>query len=300
MMKQFSGVRTLASGLSFLEGPRWHEGRLYVSDFHTQRVLAFDEDGGAMEEIAHVPGNPSGLGFAPDGALMIVSMNDRRLLRLDNGTLSEVADLSGRTPYVTNDMLVDETGRAYVGNFGFDTVNDPEMSATSLYLIQPDGGIVTAATGLIFPNGVLKTLDGKRMIVAETFAARISQFDIAVDGTLHNRRIWADFSTAEHTTIIGSLEAGDVLPDGMAMDAEGAVWIGDAGGRGPIRAVEGGEQTGFVDTGDLAVYAVALGGSDGHTLFMCAGPPLGASDPAVDRKACLLACRVDVPAPSQG
>lgn len=299
MMKQFSDVRTLATGFSFLEGPRWHDGRLYVSDFYTQRVLSFDEDG-AMEEIAQVPNDPSGLGFAPDGALLIVSMRDRRLLRFAGGALSEVADLSGFIANRANDMLVDDNGFAYVGNFGFDPDKEPEMSATSLLLVRPDGSVSRAASGLVFPNGVLKTLDGKRMIVAETFAARISQFDIAADGTLENRRVWADFSTADHRTIAASLESGDVLPDGLAIDANGAVWAGDAGGRGPVRVIEGGEQTGHVDTGDLSVYAVALGGSDGHTLFMCAAPPLGTSDPMTERKASLLTCRVDVPAPAKG
>ena len=299
MMQNFSSIRTLATGLSFLEGPRWHDGRLYVSDFYTQRVLSFDENGG-MELVVEVPNDPSGLGFAPDGAILIVSMRDRHLLRFNKGSLSEFADLSGHTPYRCNDMLVDECGRAYIGNFGFDPETETQMRATSLLLVQPDGTVSCAATDLVFPNGVLKSPDGRRMLVAETFAARISQFDIQADGALTNRRIWANFATSDHQTIDASLEAGDLLPDGLAMDADGAVWAGDAGGRGPVRIIEGGEQTGFIDTGELTVYAVALGGHDGRTLFMCAAPPLGASDPTVERRASLLSCRVDVPAFTQG
>jgi sugar lactone lactonase YvrE len=294
-MKVFPEVRVLAEGHSFLEGPRWRSDRLYVSDFFTHRILCFDEQG-AMQVVADVPGRPSGLGFTPDGALLAVSMQDRRLLRVEADGLTEVADLSSHTPYLANEMFVDEKGRAYVGNFGFDTDSGAEMETTSLFLVNPDGSVTIAAKDLLFPNGTLKSPDGERMIVAETFAARISQFDIAPDGTLANRRIWADFSTATHTTLAGSVASGDLLPDGLAMDAEGAIWAADAGGRGPVRVIEGGEQAGYVDTGDMTVYAVALGGRNGRTLFMCAAPPILDFDPTVERKACLLTCEVDVPA----
>src|SRR5258706_4577520 len=175
-------VVCLANGYSFLEGPRWKRNRLYVSDFYTRQVISVD-DSGACERVCTVPGQPSGLGFAPDGALLIVSMQDRRLLRLESGSLSEVADLRAVAPFMCNDMLVDAKGRAYVGNFGWDSERDPTLHSTCLALVHPDGTVAVAAQDLIFPNGIVQSPDGRTLLVAETFAARVSAFDVALDGT---------------------------------------------------------------------------------------------------------------------
>ena len=286
--------RVIAKGFSFLEGPRWHEGRLYVSDFYTHRVLAFDE-AGSFEAICNVPGQPSGLGFLPDGSLLVVSMLDRRLLRLDGEALIQVADLSSLAPWHCNDMVVDKAGRAYVGNFGFDDSADERMQATNLICVERDGKAAVAAPDLLFPNGIVITPGADQMMIAETFAGRISAFDLAADGALSNRRTWASFISPPPATLAAAIASGVPLPDGLALDAEGALWIGDAAGKGAYRIREGGEMIDFVPTGGLAVYAVALGGADRRTLFLCAAPPLPHGRPEVERRAVLMTCRVDSP-----
>ena len=288
-------IRVVAQGgFSFLEGPRWHDGRLYVSDFYTHRVLAFDE-AGSMETICTVPNQPSGLGFAPDGSLLVVSMLDRRLLRLEGSRLVEVANLTALAPWHCNDMVVDSAGRSYVGNFGFDDSADAKMATTGLICVQTDGTAAIVASDLLFPNGVVITPGGEQMMVAETFAARISAYDISLEGGLSNRRVWASFAAQPETTLAGAVASGVPMPDGMALDEEGALWVGDAAGKGALRVREGGEIIDFVPTGNLAAYAVALGGADRRTLYLCAAPPLPFGLPKTERRACLLSCRVDSP-----
>lgn len=288
-------LTVLASGLSFLEGPRWRGDRLYVSDFFTHRVLAIDPDG-ALETVCEVPGQPSGLGFAPDGSLLVASMLDRRVLRLSAGRLTEHADLSRLAPFHLNDMLVDGSGGAWVGNFGSDPEADPSIRSTVLLRVDPDGGARVAADGLVFPNGMVLSGDGGTLLVAETFASRITAFDAAADGSLSNRRLWAALADRPPgATMDEAFRSGLTLPDGLALDAEGAVWLGDAGGRAALRVAEGGEILDRVPTGDLVVYAVALGGADGCTLALCTGPPFIETDHTVERRAQLLSCRVEVP-----
>lgn len=292
------GVRTweasvLAEGFSFLEGPRWRDGRLYVSDFFNNRVLSFGEDG-SWKPVCEVTGMPSGLGWTTDGSMLISSMVDRRLLRLDGDVLSEVADLSGLAAWHCNDMVVDDDGRAYVGNFGWDDESDPAVHSTVLVRVDPDGSTHVAADDLVFPNGTVISDDGRTLLVAETFVARISAFDRATDGTLGNRRTWAAFSEP-FTSTVDACASGVPLPDGMALDAEGALWIGDAAGSGALRVAPGGKILEKVPTGDHAVFAVALGGADRRTLFMCSARPYGKGDPRAEHVARLLSCRVDVP-----
>jgi sugar lactone lactonase YvrE len=286
-------LRTLGEGFSFLEGPRWHDGRLYVSDFYTHRVLAFADDS-QPELVCTVEGRPSGLGFDPSGNLLIVSMTDQRLLRLRDDALEEVASLARVADSLCNDMLVDPQGRAYIGNFG---ITEPTVGATRLARVDPDGTVHVAADGLVFPNGSALTDGGRTMLVSETFAARIAAFDVAADGTLSNRRTWASFGELTGVSIAAAVASGAPLPDGMALDAEGAVWIGDAAGQAALRVLDG-EIVDRVDTAPLATFAVALGGEEGSTLFLCASPPLLQNDPFVDHQAKLLACEVDVPAPA--
>lgn len=289
-------VTILREGFSFLEGPRWHEGRLWASDFFTGRVLAFDEDG-AAETICTLPdGMPSGLGWDPEGRLLVASMLDRRVLRLEGDELHEVADLSGHAAWHANDMLVDEAGRAYVGNFGFDDAADPTLRPTDLLRVDPDGSVHVAARDVTFPNGMAIAPDGGTLLLAETFAGRISAFDRAPDGTLANQRTWAQFAPRELATTVEACASGVPLPDGIALDADGALWIGHAAGAGALRVAEGGEVLETVPAPHgQAVFAVALGGADRRTLFMCAAVPYGQGDPAERHVARLLACRVDVP-----
>jgi sugar lactone lactonase YvrE len=259
---------TLLDGLHFAEGLRWHEGRLWLSDFYAHEVLAVGLDG-VSTQIAVVPNQPSGLGWLPDGQLLVVSMIDRKLLRLDPGGLVEHADLGSVATFHCNDMVVDGQGRAYVGNCGFDSnryvaehgfaalLVEPGPPTAALALVNPDGTVHVAATGLNFPNGAVITPDGRTLIVAESFGRRLTAFDVAADGTLMNRRVWAS--------------TGDVIPDGICLDAEGAIWAAAAFSASCIRFAEGGAILDRITTSQPC-FACALGGPDRTTLFMATTP----------------------------
>ena len=184
-------IRTVLDGMSYLECPRWHDGRLYLSDFYTQRVLAVDLDGGGeAETVATVPEQPSGLGWMPDGTMLVVSMRDRRVLRVRDGGEPELhADLSELAPWHLNDMVVDAEGRAYVGNFGFDIMSGATIRSTGVVRVDPDGTAAVAADDLRFPNGTVIFPDGRTLVVAETLAGRLTAFDVGDDGSLANRRV---------------------------------------------------------------------------------------------------------------
>lgn len=279
---------------SFLECPRWHDGRLWVSDFYTNQVVATDGRGNT-EVVAEVPGQPSGLGFLPDGRALIVSMRDHRVLvRSESGRLTEHADLSDAVSGMLNDMVVDEHGRAYVGNFGFDLMSGAALRYTTLTRIDPDGTVTTAAEDLGFPNGTV-ILPGGVLVVAETFAGRLTAFDIAPDGGLTNRRVWARFGETPQTEDVGeAMHLLQVAPDGICADADGAIWVADAGHARVIRVREGGDILDEIPT-PMDVYACMLGGDDGRTLFMCAAPSFAEHERRAAREAQLLAARVKVP-----
>ena len=250
---------------------------------------------GQREAVCNVPGMPAGLGWTPDGDLLVVSMADRRLLRLEGGSLVEVADLGGHAPWHLNDMVVDAEGRAYVGNLGWDDENDPVIMDTVLLRVDPDGSVHVAAEELVNPNGMAITPDGGTLLVNETFAARVTAFDRAADGTLSNRRTWAAFADLPFRTVPEAVASGALLPDGMALDAEGSLWLGDCRGSGAVRVAEGGAPRDFVSTAPHATFAVALGGPKRTTLFLCTGPPYGDTDPARARDGALWRIPVEVP-----
>ncbi len=177
-------------GIDFGEGPRWHDGRLWYSDFYQHCVCAVSP-GGAAEVIVEVPGQPSGLGWMPNGDLLAVSMTERRVMRYDGAALHEHADLSEIASSLCNDMTVDAEGRAYVGNFGFDLHNGEDAAPATLALVQPDGTAEPCADGLMFPNGAVITPDGRTFIIGESFACQFTAFDIGPEGRLENRRLWA-------------------------------------------------------------------------------------------------------------
>jgi sugar lactone lactonase YvrE len=290
-------IRTVLDGMSYLECPRWHDGRLYVSDFYTQRVLALDlENGGEPETVARVPEQPSGVGWMPDGTMLVVSMRDRRVLRVRDGGAPEVhADLSGLAPWHLNDMVVDAQGGAYVGNFGFDIMSGATIGSTCVVRVDPDGAAAVAADDLRFPNGTVIFPDGRTLVVAETLAGRLTAFDVGDDGSLANRRVWAQLSEVADTDDMGELiAAGGVAPDGIALDAEGAIWAADALGGRVIRVREGGEIVEEIAPG-TGVFACGLAGADGRTLVMCAAPSFAEHERRDTREAQLLACEVDVP-----
>ena len=290
-------IRTVLDGMSYLEGPRWHAGRLYVSDFYTGDVVAVDLDGGAdPETVANVPAQPSGLGWMPDGSMLVVSMRDRRVLRVRDGGAPEVhADLSELAPWHLNDMVVDSRGRAYVGNFGFDLMSGAPIRTAGIIRVDADGSATVAAEDLSFPNGTVILPDARTLVVAETLGGRLTAFDLGDDGTLSNRRVWAKLSDTPDTEDLGELiAAGGVAPDGTALDAEGAIWAADALGGRVLRVREGGEILEQISPG-TGVFACALGGADGRTLVMCAAPSFAEHERRDTREAQLLACEVDVP-----
>jgi sugar lactone lactonase YvrE len=249
----------LLDDLAFPEGPRWHEDRLWFSDQHDKRVVAMDTDGKA-ETICEVPQQPSGLGWLPDGRMLVVSMLDRQVLRREpDGSLVTHADLSAIAPGHCNDMVVDETGRAYVGNFGFDMYAGEQPRDTGIIAVEPDGSARWAADGLGFPNGTVITPDGRTLLVGESMAARITAFDRnPADGVLSNPRVWATFSGA--------------VPDGMCLDAEGAVWAASPFTGVVLRIAEGGEVLDTVETTHPGAFACMLGGPDRRTLYICTAP----------------------------
>ncbi|MEV6647854.1 SMP-30/gluconolactonase/LRE family protein [Amycolatopsis sp. NPDC051371] len=281
-------------GFSYLECPRWHDGRLWVSDFYTEKVVAIDGRGGA-EVVAEVPGQPSGLGFLPDGRLLVVSMRDHRVFVRDgSGRLAEYADLSGVVSGVLNDMVVDDRGRAWVGNFGFDLMGGAPLRYTTLTRVDADGSVSVAAEDLGFPNGMV-ILPGGVLVVAETFAGRLTAFDIGEDGELSGRRVWAQFGETPRTEDVGeAVQRLEVAPDGICADAEGAIWVADAVHNRVIRVQEGGRILDEIDAG-TGVFACMLGGDDGRTLFLCAAPSFAEHERRPVREAQLLAVGVEVP-----
>ncbi len=257
-------LTTLLDGLTFPEGPRWHEGRLWFSDFYSERVLALGEDGG-VETVLDVPGRPSGLGWAPDGSLLVVSMLEKSLMRFGDGALSRVADLSTFAAGPCNDMVVDEQGRAWVGNFGFDRHQGQAQRPTCLVRVDANGSARAVADDLLFPNGTVITPDGT-LIVAETFAHRLTAFRMTDEGALVDRRVFAQFD--------------DVYPDGICLDKEGAIWVADPWGKRLLRVFEGGRVAQSVDLAPRGAYACMLGGEDRRTLYVCtnsgSGPDIAA------------------------
>lgn len=272
-------LKVLMDGIYFGEGPRWRDGHLWLSDFYAHEVLKVDPQGN-RSHVATVSEQPSGLGWLPDGSLLIVSMKDRKLMRLAEGVLSEYADLSAFAHWHCNDMVVSAEGRAYVGNFGYDHYSEPDEKPANLVRVDPDRSVHLADGGLMFPNGSVITPDGETLVVGETRANRITAWDIDADGALSNRRVWADL--------------GPNFPDGICLDAEGAIWVADPRLKETIRVKEGGEITHRISTGDFGSYACMLGGEDRKTLYICTAPGSGPGA-AEARKGRIEYCQVDVP-----
>ena len=276
--------RNVRSGLAFGEGPRWRDGRLYVSDMHGHDVLAIDVANGASEVVAHVANQPSGLGWLPDGRMLIVSMTDRRVLRRESdGTLVVHAELSDLAPWHCNDMTVDAAGNAYVGNFGWDMIDrttPPRL--TNLLLVRPDGTVTEVADELNFPNGMVITPDGATLVVGESGAGRLSAFPILDDGTLGERRIWA------------TLPKGSV-PDGICLDADGAIWSACPRTGTVWRVADGGEILDRVELPDgEKAYACMLGGVERRTLLVCASRSHMPDECREQRNGRIVAIEVDV------
>jgi sugar lactone lactonase YvrE len=287
-------LETLGGGGAFFECPRWHEGRLWVSDYWRDEVLAIAPDG-TSETVVEVPGSPSGLGWLPDGTLLVVSMLDRKLLRVQDGATVPYADLSAHSGPQSNDMVVDAAGRAYVSTIDVESFAD--MPTTNLVRVDPDGSVSVAADGLLFPNGSVITPDGAMLIVAESWGQRLTAFDLEPGGSLANRREWAGFAPPQAAGTPRQPAQWSCAPDGIALDAEGAIWVADAANKRAIRVRQGGQILEEIRAGGLDVIACALGGDDGHTLFLCTTPDyrLPPEEAARTRPARILTCRVEVP-----
>lgn len=270
----------ILDGIDFGEGPRWHDGRLWFSDFFQHSITSVGDDGVRRLELDY-DGQPSGLGWLPDGRLLFVSMLDRRVMRREaDGAVvvhSELSDIAGGW---CNDMVVDGLGNAYVGNFGFDLHAGADLAPASIALVRPDGSAEVAAGDLLFPNGAVITDDGSTLIVGETFGARYTAFDIADDATLSGRRTWA--------------EVPGTAPDGCTIDDDGAIWFADPAGSQVVRVGEGGVVTDRVPTPDSA-FACMLGGNDGRTLFVLTARDGHPDISAGTGTGALLTMRVDVP-----
>ena len=270
-------VKVLAEGIYFGEGPRWHQDRLWFSDFYAHKVCSVSLAGDLRTEL-EFEGQSSGLGWMPDGSLLVVRMELRELWRhWPDGRFERHADLTGHSAHLCNDMVVDDQGRAYVGNFGFDL--DAAMKergpagviadhpTTVLALVQSDGSVSDAAPGerFSFPNGMVITPDGSTLIVAETFGQRLTALDIGDGGTLSGRREWAPVAPR--------------LPNGICLDASGAVWIANPAAPECVLIAPGGEVLATVMTGKLNCYACMLGGPEGKHLFMAVAPQNAAAAP---------------------
>jgi sugar lactone lactonase YvrE len=289
-------LRTLLEGGSFFESPRWHDGRWWLSDFYRHRVLTVEEDG-RSEDVLEVEGQPSGLGWMPDGSLLVVSMRDRRILRWDGAERTLHADVAEHCGGHLNDMVVDRRGRAYAGNFGFDLMAFADPQTANLIRVEPDGTSSVAAEDMYFPNGSVITPDGRTLIVGETAGARYTAFTIEDDGSLSDRRIWAQVAeTPEITTFeetLGKLRFG---PDGCGLDAEEHIWSADEVGARCVRLAPGGEIVEEIAAPEgLNIFACMLGGDDGRTLLMCAAPDFIEQARSAARAAVLLTTTVDVP-----
>jgi sugar lactone lactonase YvrE len=279
----------LAGGLYFGEGPRWHGGRLWFSDFFDHAVKSMDASGAVRTELV-IDDHPSGLGWLPDGRMLVVSMHRRQLLRVDPDGVQVHADLASVATFHTNDMVVDGHGRAYVGNFGFDLdealhtrgVEGVLASHPTAVLarVDPDGSVHAAADGMHFPNGCVITPDGKTLIVAETLAMQLTAFDIAADGSLANRRTWA--------------KLGMRAPDGICLDASGRVWVANAIAPECVLFAPGGEVVATVAT-DQPCFACMLGGDDRRTLYMLTAPSSVAAVASAARQGRILGAQVETP-----
>ena len=246
-------LHVLLAGLAFGESPRWHDGRLWFSDWMAQEVIAVDTEG-KSEVITHVQSLPFCIDWMPDGRLLITG--GKSILRMEpDGSLVTHADLSALTDYGWNEIITDGRGNVYVNGAEFDLMAGEKFAPGIVALLTPDGLARQVADGIAFPNGMAITPDNSTLIVAESYGKKLTAFDFADDGGLSNRRVWADL--------------GDGVPDGICLDAEGAIWYADVPNKRCVRVAEGGKVLQTVEI-DRGCFSCALGGTDGTTLFIMA------------------------------
>lgn len=242
----------LLEGLAFPEAPRWKNDALWFTDQHARKVMTVSLDG-KSKTVAAMDDLPGGLGWLPDGRLLVVGMTSRKLFVLANEQLNEYADLSTYALFYCNDMVVDRQGRAYVGNFGYDLHGDAPQETTHLVIVDQAGRPRTSIGDLIFPNGMIITPDGSRLIIAETFASRLTECHIKPNGDLSRTRVWAHLR--------------DMTPDGICLDAEGSIWVASPKTNAVVRVNHNGEIMSHLHTHGTP-YACILGGPERKTLFI--------------------------------
>jgi sugar lactone lactonase YvrE len=290
-------MKKFLEGGHFYEGPRWHNGYWYVSDLYAHQVLKISPLG-VSEVVAEIPNQPSGLGWLPDGDLLVVSMKDRKVMRVDGaGNVSEHADIKHITGFYANDMVTSLNGNAYVGNLGFNLFSGERPCSAGIVRIDVEGNASIAAENLLFPNGMVITPDNKTLIVAETLGARLSAFNIAADGRLSDHRVWATVGTAPPMTSAAELGKTDFAPDGCTLDAEGCVWLADAFHGRVARIKEG---IGIIEEikspQGMGLYSCALGGVEGNDLLLCTAPDFDDVKRSANKEAVLYTVKVNVPA----
>ena len=289
-MRTLEGAETILSDFHFVEGPRWHENALWFSDMHGHRVMRSTLDGTTEEVVRIEDDHPSGLGWLPDGRLLVVCMATQQLRRVEaDGSVVVHADLSTIASGDCNDMISRADGTAWVGDMGFDVhAESAAPNPGRTILVRPDGSAASAAEDLLAPNGHVLTEDGKTLIVAESGGSRLTAFDVASDGTLSNRRCYAELTPEPGLDF--------APPDGFCLDAEGAVWLGDPIARKFYRVLPGGEVTDCVVPAEgAAAIACTLGGPDRRTLLMAVSRTLPGPDALDAGNAWIEALRVDVP-----
>ena len=273
-------LETILSQLTFGESPRWRDGGLYLSDVHANRVLFLRSDG-TCDIIASFDGPVSGLGWLPDGRMLVVSMEDKKVLRRDSsGEFVVHADLSAIATGHANDMIVARDGTAFVGNFGFSLYPPEDPRPAVLAKITPDGRVSVAEEELYFPNGMVITPDGATLVVGESGAACLTAFDLAVDGSLSNKREWCELPDG-------------AIPDGICLDEDGCIWVASPYSREVLRMRAGGEVVERIPTEQLAA-ACMLGGDDRKTLYVFTAESTDPSVCRANRTARIQSVRVEV------
>jgi sugar lactone lactonase YvrE len=284
----------IGSGFRFTECPRWHRGELYFVDMYDRRVCRIDR-GGTVHTVVEID-FPAGLGWLPGGDMLVVAAHECKIYRYDGRNLHLAADLTGRGLAILNDMIVTPAGDLYVGALatGFER---GELAPVAVFHVGIEGSVTKATPELYGANGMVMTPDGKTLVVAESFASRLTAFDIASDGTLSNGRTWASFNDKVATSIADVLASDAIIPDGIAIDAEAAIWMADARGGGAMRVAEGGEVLERRTFGTDTAIATALGGDDLKILYVMVGPPFARAVEllaSTERRYSVYACPVSV------
>lgn len=280
---------THARGLTFPEGPRWHEGELWCSDMHGHRVVAVDRNGQLRTVVDVEADDPSGLGWLPDGRLLVVAMESQVILRLEpSGELDVHADLSSKAIGSLNDMVVAADGTAYVGDMGIHIQRGGTRELGQIFMVRPDGSTAIAAKNLISPNGMILDPDETTLFVAQSGGRCITEFDRAVTGELSNSRTFAHLVPSDPEVVAA-------FPDGICLDEEDGVWFADPIGHRVVRVRRGGATTDALEFNGEMPVACVLGGDGRRTLYVCTAPAWRRDELAGTKNGRIAAVRVSVP-----